>query len=110
MEQAIYITVVGMGLLFVALIIVMAATVAVDRLFSGRTVEQAKEAEKAAAPPVGPAMVQQDAHIAAVIGLALQLAGEEEGGEAPPRLPSSVVTLGGMSQGWRAAGRVAAMR
>jgi Na+-transporting methylmalonyl-CoA/oxaloacetate decarboxylase gamma subunit len=106
MGQAVYVIVLGMALVFLSLTVVMLVTIVLERLFR-------LPAEKTApcALDRGAQMAEEEeARIAAAIGAALAiLALEAEAGVPAPR-PETVFTLEQMSQAWKAAGRLEAVR
>ena len=105
MGQALYVTVLGMALVFLALAIVMFVTMILERLFrpppEGKGMPAADRGMQAAQ--------EEEQRVAAVIGAALAIVDHESEMDTAATPPQSVLTLERMSQGWKAAGRLAAM-
>ena len=105
MTQALSITVIGMALVFLALALVMLATMALERLFRALPVESTGCEEAETLP-----LTEDEAKIAAVIGAALAIIAQEAETPPPATLPpQQVLTLADMARGWRAAGRLEAI-
>ena len=92
--QGLYITVVGMGLVFVALCIFWVAMVILDRVFRPR------EGGEAAAPA---GVTDERARVAAIAVALVQARATAERGQ--PRDATLGAALGGETSGWAAAGR-----
>lgn len=105
--QAVYVTVLGMALVFLALVIVMLVTLALDRAFRAQP-----QKEMAAPLPAEKMDVEalEEARVAAVIAAALAVMEQESEAEALATLPESVLSLERIPQGWKAAGRITGLR
>ena len=105
MREAVYVSVLGMSVVFVALTIVLLVTLALERLFRVRpqAVECAPDTVGAGTPE------EDDLEVAAAIGAALAIVAAESDQELPPTPVTRVLGLDHESPGWRAAGRLASM-
>jgi sodium pump decarboxylase gamma subunit len=107
-RQGVYVTILGMALVFAALLIVMLVTVLLDRIFRSKPEE--KQAAKAPVATKSDAeAVAEEGRIAAVIAATLAILDQESEVEALANLPESVLMLERIPQGWKAAGRFAGM-
>ena len=104
MEEALWVTALGMGLVFVALGLVMLSTIAVERLFREPVPNSTASAEPVAADPGEYEIV---AALAAAV-LELEQARTEQSLPAMP--PDGVISLEALSLGWKASGRVTPRR
>ena len=106
MAQAVHVTVLGMALVFLALIVVMVVTIVLDRLFR---VQPASMTARAADSDVQTPKEEAE-RVAAVIGAVLAVLAQEAGGEVPGIRPDSVLHVKQGTPGWKAAGRFGAMQ
>jgi len=105
LQQALYVTAIGMGLVFMALLVVMGVAMGAEQLFRNRSPEEETPQQHADESAAG-----EDLRIAAVIAAALTVLDHEAQVEALASLPESVLTLERVPSGWKAAGRLAGMR
>lgn len=103
--QGLYIMVMGMGVVFSALLLVMLAIMALDRLFKGEALELASEAKPAtvAAQPAASALAAKDQGLVAAIALALAL---QEAKQSTHVTPIKVIAIKNDSRLWGAVGRL----
>ena len=106
MQQALYVTSLGMALVFLALLVVMGVALVSERLFRARPRQEADAPE----PQVDQNALEEEARVAAVIAASLAILDQEAEVEALASLPESVLTLERVPRGWKAAGRFAGMR
>jgi Na+-transporting methylmalonyl-CoA/oxaloacetate decarboxylase gamma subunit len=106
MGQAVYVTVLGMALVFLSLTVVMLVAIVLERLFRAPPEKTAPCAFDRGAQTAE----EEEARIAAAIGAALAILALEAETEVPVSRPEAVLTLKQMSQAWKAAGRLEAMR
>lgn len=97
--------VMGMGVVFSALLLVMLAIMALDRLFKGEALELASEAKPAtvAAQPAASALAAKDQGLVAAIALALAL---QEAKQSTHVTPIKVIAIKNDSRLWGAVGRL----
>lgn len=101
LAQALVVTLVGMGLVFASLAVLMVIMMALERIFPAR---------RRAAPVPGPAPIVDEPELVAdgeeevVAAIAVALAVLRERQHAAP--PTTVLTLPDTGAAWRAAGRV----
>lgn len=106
LQQALYVTVLGMVLVFVALGIIMLATVVLARLFQPRPkVEEEVPADSQAEADA----LEEEGRVAAAIAAAIVILDREAELDALAHLPESVLSLEHVSRSWRAAGRISSM-
>ncbi|KPL22360.1 MAG: hypothetical protein AMJ93_07360 [Anaerolineae bacterium SM23_84] len=104
--QAVYVTVLGMTLVFSALTVVLLVTIVLERLFRLPPEKTASCAGDGGAQTAQ----EEEARIAAVIGATLAILALEAEAGVPASRPETVLTLEQMSQAWKAAGRLEAVR
>jgi len=107
-QPGVYVTILGMALVFAALLIVMLVTVLLDRIFRSKP-EEKQVSEARVATESDAAAVAEEGRIAAVIAATLAILDQESEVEALASLPESVLMLERIPQGWKAAGRFAGM-
>lgn len=107
LSEGMYVTVLGMALVFLTLAVVMLVTFGLDRIFR---VKPEKEQPQPEAQAVDLESAEETGRVAAVIAAALVALEQESETEASSNLPESVLTLDVLSRGWKAAGRFAGMR
>ena len=106
MGPAVYVTVLGMVLVFAALTIVMFIAIVLERLFRVQPEKKAPCAEDS-----GPQTEEEElARVAAAIGAAMAILALETEAELPEVRPASVLDARMAAQGWKAAGRLDAVR
>jgi len=105
MTQAVYVTVLGMALVFLALTIVLLVTIILERLFRVQSKESGSWTDDGNVQAAA-----EEAQVAAVIATALAIMAQEAEAEALAAAPTNVLNLEQMSQGWKAAGRLAGMQ
>jgi len=106
MQEAWFVTALGMALVFSALLIVMLVVVVAQRVFRHMPGKDAVEQ----APPADERAQEEDAQVTAVIAAALAVLDNDAEIEALLQLPESVLSLERVSRGWKVAGRFAGMR
>ena len=106
LRQALYVTALGMALVFMALLVVMGVALVSERLFRARPKQEAEAPE----PQLDQNAIEEESRVAAVIAASLAILDQEAEVEALARLPESVLTLERVSRGWKVAGRFAGMR
>jgi len=106
MREAWFVTVVGMALVFAALLIVMLVVVVSLRIFRRTPEQNAIELVQAADERAE----EEHARVTAVIAAALAVVENEAEVEALTQLPESVLSLERVARGWKVAGRFAGMR
>lgn len=106
LRQALYVTALGMVLVFMALLVVMGVALVSERLFRARPEQEAEAPEQHSDEQT----VEEESRIAAVIAASLAILDQEAEVEALASLPESVLTLERVPMGWKVAGRFAGMR
>ena len=103
LAQAAWVSALGMALVFIALVLVMLATMALERIFrNGPPTKSVGATDRIKST--------DDAAVAAVIAATLVILESEADAASAPQAPDTVLNLGKPPQGWKAAGRIAGMR
>jgi Na+-transporting methylmalonyl-CoA/oxaloacetate decarboxylase gamma subunit len=106
LRQGLYVTSLGMTLVFVALLVVMAVALVLERLFRAGSGQERESPE----PYLDHDAKEEESRVAAVIAVSLAILGQVKEVEAPAVPPDSVLTLKHVPMGWKTAGRIAGMR